>query len=73
MRFSRHAKNRLRRIVKTHPGVSAGRLLEGLLGADDLGYDAKGNRRAKVTVDDVVVTIVVDEDEGLVVTLWLRE
>lgn len=73
MRFSRHAKNRLRRIARLHPAVTAGRLLEGLLGAEDLGYDAKENHRVQVTIDEVVVTVVVDEEDGTIVTLWGQE
>ncbi len=73
VRLSRHARNRLRRIRRSHPGLTPARLLEALIGASSIGYDARGNRKVNVLVHGARLTVVVGEPEGLVVTLWLEE
>ena len=72
MKWTRHARNRLRWIERRHPAVTNRRLLEALPVAETLGYDDRGNRRARVMIENTEVTVVVDETEDAVITLWVR-
>jgi hypothetical protein len=47
-------------------------LLEALPRSETVGYDEQGNRRSSVMVGTTRVTVVVDEAEGVIVTLWVR-
>lgn len=70
VRLSRHARNRLRWIARRHPQVSAAAVMEALPGAETIGYDDRGNRKARVPMGDVRLTVVVDEAASVVVTIW---
>ena len=70
MRLSRHAKNRLRLIARRHPLITADRLFEALPDARTLGYDDRGNRRARLSVGGLALILVIDESRGLVITIW---
>lgn len=72
MRLSRHARNRLRLIAKRHPGITADWLLRGLSDARTLSYDDRGNRRARLRHGEVSIVVVIDEEAGLVVTIWVE-
>lgn len=72
MKLTRHARDRLRWIQRVHPAVTAHSLVEALPAAETLGYDDRGNLRARVVVGDAGITVVIDEAEGFVVTLWVR-
>ncbi len=71
MRLTRHTRNRLRWIARRHPGVTAAALEQALPGASTIGYDDRGNRKARVVVDGVTLTVVVDEERDVVVTMWV--
>lgn len=73
MRLTRHAKNRLRLIAKRAPSVTEKWLLEALASAALAGTDVKGNRKLKVRIDAILLTVVVDQERQLVVTLWREE
>lgn len=70
MRFTRHARNRLRWIARRHPEVGAEAVVESLTGAETIGYDDRGNRKARVMIGDTALTVVVDEAAQVVVTIW---
>ena len=72
MRLTRHARNRLRWIARRHPGVSEAKLLEALPGAVTVGYDDRGNRRARMTIGMTNLIVVVDESQGSVITMWVE-
>lgn len=72
MRLSRHAKNRLRWIGRRHSSVTAAGLLENLPGSETIGYDDRGNRRALVVLGETRLTLVIDEAQALVITVWVE-
>jgi len=73
VRLTRHAKNRLRFIGRRTAPLSECRLLEALASADVVGEDIKGNRRLSIRIDDVLLTVVVDEARQIVITIWREE
>jgi hypothetical protein len=52
--------------------VSEALLLEALPYGETVGYDEQGNRRSNVTVAATRLIVVVDDAEGVIVTLWVR-
>lgn len=70
VKLTRHARNRVRRIARAHPEVTVGRVLEALFAAETLGYDRWGNRHAGVLVGGTRLTVVIDERERVIVTIW---
>ena len=72
MRFTRHARNRLRWIARRHPGVTPEAVSEILAEAETVGYDGRGNRKALVKIGDVRLTMVIDEASDVVVTIWVE-
>jgi hypothetical protein len=72
VRTTRHAKNRLRWIGRRHPSVTETALLNGLSGSETVGYDERGNRRARMQVGATNLTVVIDEEEAVVITVWVE-
>jgi hypothetical protein len=72
VRLTRHARNRLRWIARRHPGVSETLLLETLPRATAIGYDERGNRRARVAVGITSLILVIDEAHGVIITIWVE-
>jgi hypothetical protein len=72
MWLTRPARNRLRWIARSHPSVSEAELLETVPQAVTVGYDERGNRRARLTVGTTSLTVVVDEARGMIITLWVE-
>jgi hypothetical protein len=72
MRLTRHARNRLRWISRRHVSVSEAKLLEAIPGALTVGYDDRGNRRARVTIGTTSLILVIDESQGSVITMWVE-
>lgn len=72
MRFTRHAKNRLRWVARRHPEVTAEAVLEALPGAKTVRYDERGNRRARIEIGTTSLTVVLDERDQTVITLWVE-
>ena len=72
MKVTRHASNRLRWIGRRHRGVTADALMEALPSAETVGYDDRGNRRARVALGETRLTVVIDEAQGIVITLWVE-
>lgn len=72
MRLTRHASNRLRWIARRHPAVTGSGLLKNLPSAETVGYDDRGNRRARLALGRATVMVVVDESEGVVITVWVE-
>ncbi len=70
MRFSRHAKNRVRLIQRLEFEVSEQALLDALPNAEEEGYDERGNRRLRVRIGAAVLTVVLDERRQIVITVW---
>lgn len=73
MRLTRHAKNRLRFIQRRAAMVSEVSILEGLLRASEVGRDMKGNRKLAVRIEQVLLTVVVDDARQIVITIWREE
>lgn len=71
MKLTRHAKNRLRWIARSHPGVTESGLLDALATADALTEDDPGNRRIEVHLREVRLMAVVDEGADMVITVWV--
>lgn len=71
MRLTRHARNRLRWIGRSHPSVSEAQLLEALPTGEILGKDDRGNRRVRVSLAGVRLTVVVDDSQGVIITVWI--
>ncbi|MBW3578968.1 MAG: hypothetical protein KY462_14760 [Actinobacteria bacterium] len=69
-RLSRHAKNKLRWIRRDAPAVSEEGLVAALEQGDVLGEDQRGNVRMTVEVSGTRLTVVVDPDDELVITVW---
>lgn len=69
-RLSRHARNKLRWIRRDAPGVSEDALVAALEQGDVLGEDQRGNVRMAVDVAGIRLTVVVDPDDELVITVW---
>jgi hypothetical protein len=40
--------------------------------ARTLGYDERGNRRARLASGQVSVIVVIDEGAGIVITVWVE-
>jgi hypothetical protein len=72
VRLTRHAKNRLRWIARRHPDVSEPMVLEAIPGAVTVGYDDRGNRRARMTIGTTSLIVVIDESQGSVITMWVE-
>ena len=72
MRLSRHARNRLRWVARRHPHVTSASVLEALFTADELGYDERGNKRLRAQLEEVTLTLVIDAEEAIVITLWVE-
>jgi len=72
VRLTRHARNRLRWIGRRHPSVSEASLLETLPQAVTVGYDDRGNRRARVTLGRAGLIVVVDEAQSVIITVWME-
>jgi len=47
-------------------------LLDALSRAETVGYDDRGNRRARVNLGTTALTVVIDEAQAAVVTLWVE-
>lgn len=45
-------------------------VLESLTGAETIGYDDRGNRKARVMIGDTALTVVIHEAAEVVVTIW---
>ncbi|MGH2675247.1 MAG: hypothetical protein ACRDH1_07535 [Actinomycetota bacterium] len=54
-----------------YPEVSTAALLEALPRAEALGYDDRGNLQTRVLIGATEIVAVVDESEGVVITLWV--
>ncbi len=70
MRFTRHAKNRLRWLRRSYPGLSRIGIIAALDGGRMLGLDWQGRRKVAITLGSVDLVVVVDTARGVVVTLW---
>jgi hypothetical protein len=46
--------------------------LRGLPGSETVGYDERGNRRARMAVGATSLTVVIDEEEAVVITVWVE-
>lgn len=62
----------MRRIRQSHPEVTEQRLVEMLPRGETEGYDNRGNRRVWVRLDEVVLRVVIDERDGVVITVWIE-
>jgi hypothetical protein len=71
VRLTRHARNRLRWIARSHPEATAEDVAEALSTAETIGYDAHRNRKARGVVGGTSMTVVVDERADVVVTIWV--
>lgn len=72
MRLSRHARNRLRLIARRHPWITPEWVLAGLSAGRTLGYDDRGNRRVQLVHGGLSIIVVIDEDAGLLITIWVE-
>lgn len=72
MKFTRHAKNALRRAARKAKWLSEEAVFTALLSAEILGLDMKGNMRALVIFEEVELVVVIDVERQVVVTLWER-
>lgn len=72
VRFTRHARNRLRWIQRRHAHVTEERIHEALTGGWTGGYDRRGNRRVHVPLGSVRLTVVIDEANETVITVWVE-
>jgi len=72
VRFTRHARNRLRWISRRHPAVSEKSLSEALPRAETVGYDEQGNRRARLAIEATGLIVVIDKDRDTVITMWVE-
>lgn len=72
MRVTRHARNKLRRIGKVEPSVGVAALVFALPSGETIGYDEDGNRRVRVSVEGIRLMVVVDDEQGAVVTVWME-
>jgi hypothetical protein len=71
VRFSRHARNRVRWIARSAPSVSQEEIRAALEDRPtSREYDERGNLRAQISVGGIALTVLLDEDEGLIVTVW---
>lgn len=73
MRFTRHAKNRLRWIRRTVSGLDENDLIEALAQGTTIGRDARDNRQVRVAIEGLGLILVVDEEAEMVVTIWREE
>ncbi|MGI8425917.1 MAG: hypothetical protein ACR2FO_03300 [Actinomycetota bacterium] len=73
MKFTRHAKNRIRLIARADPGVTPEAVLFGVGSASVLRYDDKGNKVVLVVLEDRTVTAVVDVKTETIITIWANE
>jgi transposase-like protein len=37
-----------------------------------VGYDDRGNRRARVTIRTAGLIVVIDEAQGMIITVWME-
>jgi hypothetical protein len=72
MRLSRHATNRVRWISRRHPDVTGASVVENLPRSKTIGYDDRGNRRARLALGETELVVVLDEAAGVVITLWVE-
>jgi len=72
VRLTRHARNRLRWIAKSHPRVTAQALAQSLPKAKTMGYDDRGNRKVQLVFGEARLTVVVDDAARVVVTVWVE-
>lgn len=55
------------------PGIGPADLLAALGRAEAKGHDMKGNALFQLTISGVPLLVVIDEDEEVVVTIWVEE
>jgi hypothetical protein len=72
VKLTRHARNRLRWIARRHPSVTESALLAALPQAILVGYDDRGNRRVRVALGTIGLMVVIDEAQGVVITMWVE-
>jgi hypothetical protein len=70
LRFTRHARNKLRRLRRLDPGVTNAAVLRALLQPERREYDEEGKARIVVTIGATELVVVVDETERVVVSIW---
>lgn len=51
--------------------MSEAQLLEALPTGEILGKDDRGNRRVRVSLAGVRLTVVVDDSQGVIITVWI--
>jgi len=73
MRFTRHAKNRLRWIRRAVPTLVETDLIEAIDRGAPIGRDIRDNQHVSVEVGGVRLVLVVDEKEQIVITMWREE
>lgn len=72
MKLTRHARNRLRWIARRHPGATPEAVLKAVPRGETIGYDDRENRKARVMIGDARLTVVIDEANEVVVTIWVE-
>lgn len=70
MRFTRHAKNRLRWLRRSLPTLSELAIAEAIRSGRERGRDSAGNLKVAVHVGSSNLVIVLDETQDLVITIW---
>lgn len=66
LRFSRHARNRIRWIGRAEPDVTQESIRAALGEHSRDEYDERGNLRTQVVIGTVELTVVIDEEDALV-------
>lgn len=70
MRFSRHAKNRLRLIKRGCPHLTMEEIIDAAKRGELLGRDRSDDRRRRIHIRGIVVVLVIDPSRRVVITLW---
>jgi len=73
IRFSRHARNRLRYIRRDGTDVTEEDILGALGSGEMLGRVAGRNRRERLRLSGIVLVVIVDRRQHMVITLWKED
>lgn len=63
----------MRLIRRFHPELTAIAIVGALTTGKVVGYDSRGNRKVSFEIEGIALIAVVDEDDGVIVTLWREE
>jgi hypothetical protein len=70
LRFTRHARNKLRRLRRVDPNVSPAAVLRALLQPLRREYDDDGRAKITITIGTAELMVVVDEADRVIVSIW---